>query len=254
MIGEDLDRAADSAMARYSILLDAFRGLFATATANMTAPTAQDIERLKAAAYAESRAWLDAEQQVIMDAVDEFGEQGVRAIESDVGAPNDELSQEILDHLEEVAESLDTQMRLQVERDIALLGEAMRAMSLRARLKRGVGASGNAGGSGAAQSAALSRLTFEFVDRSNRRWPSPKHVRTLWRQALVIASTEATIIRADEVGLSELVVAHADRAHGAYNAILPLDSDEFDETWDAMRSEVFHPNSHAWLTAYEDDD
>lgn len=254
MIGEDLDRAADQAQARYTLLLDAFRGLFAAATANYVAPTQATLTELRNAAYAEAEAWLDAERQVVMDAVDEFGEIGARAVEREVGVSADPLSEDILDHLESLAEALDFQLRLQIERDVALLGDALLGMSLAARLGRGRGAAKIDPRRGAARDVAMSRLTFEFIDRSNRRWPSARHVRTLWRLAMVTAHTEAAILRADEIGLDELVVSHPDRAHGYSGSVLPLSDADFDETWDAMKTEIFHPNSHAFLVPVVEDE
>ena len=150
--------------------------------------------------------------------------------------------------MEYLAESLDVQMRLQVERDVALLVDALRAVSLRERLQRGRGAAAINGRGWDVRNAALTRLSFEFVDRSNRRWPSARHVRTLWRMYLVTAHSEAAIIRANEIGLDALQVSHPDQSHKSYGVELPVADDGFDEIWADLRKDVFHPNSHAWLS------
>lgn len=246
----------------YAILLTAFRGALGNALDTAQPASQQVREALRRELIALGQSWLDDEADTILAEVRASGYAAVRELDAAVRmAPElspqtaDDLDNEIQAHLERLAEDLDQALRLQIERDIALAMRCLRDASLTGALRARRNAAGHQRARGAAETArgALSALVFEFVDRSGRRWPSPRHVMVLWRHALILAWNETALLRAAQIGLRALQVDHPDASYGNRGVLVSTaDQDETFEgedllPWLEVRQEVFHPNSVAWL-------
>lgn len=245
--GADLDQLAEASVSRYAMLLGSFEGILGRALSERDWRSTRARDALRRAAYERATAWLESERRIILDAIDEIGEVAVRDVENAVGTASDPLSDMIQDHLAALAQDLEHELRLQIERDSAALVAALRDAALRSVL-RGRGAPLRTSRAiGALRDETLSGVAFTFLDRAGRRWISTKFTRTAWRRALVLAGAEAALMRMSEIGLDMAVVTHPDRVHENSGRRVALTDGAPGEPWSLLREEVFHPNTHARL-------
>jgi len=248
-----LTRSAEQAGQRYAVFLEAMRGAFARVSAATRLPGSDRTRSLlRRDAYALGRVYLEVEQGEIEDALRAAALAAQTDTIEEVGGPtSSELAEAVEEHVALLVDGLSQEMRLQVERDVSLMMGALRGMALRDALRASPGATTKRGRgeAAAAREEALEALTFQFTDRSNRRWPSPRHVRTLYRQALVLGWNETALLTAGELGLETLEITHPDASHGALGQLVAV-AGETDGaiSWEAAREEgIFHPQTHAWL-------
>jgi hypothetical protein len=245
--GADLNRLADSAAARYQGLLTGFEGALAGALNGRDWRSGRARNSLRRAVYEAANVWLETERNLLVDALDETAEIAVRGVEDAIGSKMDPISSAILDHVAALAQELEHNLRLQIERDSVAVMGALRDAALRSVL-RGRGASPRVGRSlGVIRDDTLSSVVFTHSDRAGRRWLSTKYIRTAWRQALVYAGAEAALLRMSEIGLDLAVVTHPDAAHEGSGRRVALVDGAKGEPWTLLREEVFHPNTHAGL-------
>jgi hypothetical protein len=245
--GTELDRLAESATGRYAKLLLNFELLLANALAGRDWHSARARAALRKASYGVAGDWLDTERSLIQEIVAETGEIAARDVDEATGAASSELPDEIQRHLEAISQDLEHNLRLQIERDTSLLVGLLRDAALR-RALRGRGASLRASRSlGALRDETLSGVVFTVPDRAGRKWASHKLVRTLWRQALVLAGTETALLRMVETRLDLAEVIHPDRAHEGSGRRVALVDGAPGEPWMTVREVIFHPNTHAQL-------
>jgi len=253
-----LTRAAEAAGYRYAAFLEALRSAFGRISASTRAPGSERARNtLKREAYGLARVYLDAEREEIAGSIDATAFMGQTITEREAGVlPGLDLAGPIAAHAALLVDGLENELRLQVERDVALLIAALRGMALAGMLRGASGASPGAarkrgrGEAAQGRQGALETLAFEFTDRSGRRWPSPRHVKILYRQALVLAWNEAALLAAASIGLDTLEVTHPDANHAASGLLVAVSAPAGPEamSWDAMRAEgIFHPQTHAWL-------
>ena len=245
--GADLDRLAEAAAARYQGLLTGFEAILARSLGGRDWRSSRARTALRRDAYDAAGVWLETERNLILDALDETAEVAVRAVENAVGTRGEPLSGAILDHIAALAQELEHNLRLQIERDSVALTAALRDATLRSVL-RGRGARPRVSRAATAfRDDTLSSVVFAYSDRAGRRWASTKYVRTAWRQALVHAGAEAALLRISEIGLDLAVVTHPDAAHEGSGRRVALVDGAKGEPWGVLREEVFHPNTYARL-------
>jgi hypothetical protein len=250
MNAAQLTLIADRAAQRYSLFLEALRGTFMQIAGSSRRPGSERTRNLmRRDAYRLAKVYIESELGEIegdLAAAALAGQAATqRAADFIVVA---ELGPAVAEHVDLLVEGLDQDLRLQAERDVFLTLRALRQMSLSGALRASPGAAGRYVGSGTAQAreGALAALDFEFTDRSGRRWPSPRHVRALYRQALVLAWNEAALLTGADLGLPAMEVTHPDIAHADSGRRVAVLGEG--EAWDEVRLDgIFHPQSHAWL-------
>jgi hypothetical protein len=244
--GAALTRIAERASGRYSLLLAGFRDGLERVIGSHSPGTDRARRRLREEVYGYARVYLGEEVPMLREEILAIGLGGMEATDAAIGGVTRQGRGDDIDaHLAELAADLETALRLQIERDVSLTMRALRDTALAGAIGKRLGPSrGARGGAAASRRAALSGLVFEFVDRGGRRWPSPRHVRVLWRQALVLAWNETALLRMAELGIAAAEVNHPDPQHGETGRRFAVADGGF---WQELRSEVFHPNSNAWL-------
>lgn len=251
--GADLDRLAEAAAGRYANLLISFELLLSQALAERDWRSTRARDALRRVAYTQAGKWLETERGFIADEVEQAGEIAVNDVDEATSVSPDPLSAGISGHLAALSQDLEHALRLQIERDTSLLVGTLRDAALRRALK-GHGVPLRASRAlGALREETLSGVVFTVSDRAGRRWASHKAVRTLWRQALVLAGAESALLRMAETGLDLAVVTHPDRTHEGSGRRVALTEGAAGEPWPVVREAVFHPNTHARLAPVLED-
>lgn len=246
-LGSDLDRVAEAAGSRYGMLLGNFEALLSRTLSGRDWRSTRGRDALRRSVYQLATSWLNIERNTIFDDLDETAEIAVRGVEEATGAPIEALSPAIMTHLSTLAQDVEHGLRLQIERDTSTVMGVLRDAALRSVL-RGRGVPLRSGRTlGTLRDDALSGVVFTFADRAGRRWLSTKHVRTLWRRGMVMAGTEAALIRMSEIGLERAIVTHPDMGHENSGRYVALIDGAQGDPWPVVREEVFHPNTHARL-------
>ncbi|CAO3459767.1 hypothetical protein [Azospirillum argentinense] len=245
---------AEQAGQRYTALVAAWRGIHASALEARDFGTARGLGRARAGAYDVARSFLDTERALLAATL-----RGV-ALEAHAHALSiartlsaDELpdaAHELLSASQSYAES---ELAVQIERDIALLLKRLRAAAIDVDMIARI--------QGVARSAALiqhraragTELRFAFKDRANRKWPSRTFVRTTWRQALLDVYNETVMASVAAIGASRVRVVTSDAPAAANGLILTLLPGVDLPTYAEVRDAVFHPNAEAWLAPLDTD-
>lgn len=90
---------------------------------------------------------------------------------------------------------------------------------------------------------------FYFVDRINRRWPSQKYIRSIWRHHLLTAYNETYLFTLAEYGETTARVVHLDPNHRVHGLVLAIADEGNLLRYEDVRDEIFHPNADAIVTA-----
>ncbi len=236
-----LNHAAEQAAERYGRLLEGFQAGFLLASMSVVE---QGLDRtrteLLARAYEQAGAWLEEERPALDLELSEMANQAAETLDTTPSAP-------ALDHIAAIGEALDTALRVQIERDIATMAAGLRDIALRAALAARARGVARGGVVSPIRGDIASRLRFDFADRSNRRWSSERHVRTLWRQALVYAWNETALILLTEQGFETAAILHPDPNHAARGVVIQLGEEGEGMGWAEARDEFFHPNTHSYV-------
>lgn len=201
-------------------------------------------------AYDLARVYLEAEEAEIVAGLTAAAEAAQAETNAAAGARNGAILDTAAAHAMQLGEALQGELRLQIERDVLIMRGALRTMTLTQTLRASPGAAGRGRRGHAAETreGALSALAFEFTDRAGKRWPSPRHVRVLWRHALVLAWNESALLAGAAIGLDAMEIAHPDPRHGGYGQKIAVAAQGDGMTWQEARGEgYFHPQSNAWL-------
>lgn len=245
-----LSETAQRASERYVSFLNSLRGTLSTVIRSDPADVRTRRE-LRMSAFAIARTFIDVEMKLIEQDLDDVADYQFRRAVSEAGLQAADIDRaEILDDLlAETADHLETEMRAQIERDVAQLLKRHKDFQLEVHLisltERVDPRS--------AQFRALMRhsdqVRFFFKDRSGRRYPSQKFIRTVYRDALLQAGNEIYMLTAVDVGFKKARVVHPDRNAGVNDYVFPLNPDTGQGSYVEIRDEAFHPNSNAILKA-----
>lgn len=248
MILGRLTEAAEAAAQRYTLLTEAWRGLFATSISASDFGAPSLTSRAIDSAYALASQFLSDERQRIADLTFEIATEARQQAISDIRS-NDttELTEPALEHLRETQRYMSDELVAQVHRDIAQLRQGLQRVSLEVSLasrSRGI----------STRSALLeyrignsADLQFMFFDRQGRKWSSKKFIRAVWRHTLLSVYNEMILMSAADHGLSRVKVVHQDAKSDVHGTIVALGSNSEFVTYSEIRNEVFHPNANSVL-------
>ena len=244
MIGSQFSQLADRASRRYSGLLSSFDGVYQAALDQ--APGSPKTQRWAIkSAYGLAEAYLSEEGHHLSDDLSLVRDNAHSTTAMLLSSMSSEQEPSVAAHVDEIETELDAGVRTQVERDVSAISRGLRGVGLRAALI--------ARGRELPRSEALkiarsdTSPSFAYNDRANRRWPSHKYVRTLWRHALVTTWNETAMLTMAAHGLTRAEIQHPDESHAWNGERIALDETGVLPTWDDVKDEVFHPNSEAWL-------
>lgn len=155
----------------------------------------------------------------------------------------------VQDYQDKLIEFASTELTSQIQRDMAQALRHLEEFSLEVFMHRQRGVTEDEAIANAVINGRA-RHQFFFSDRSGRRHPSQKFIRTLMRHTLLVGFVEVYALHAAAFGADHMLVEHPDKeaTHAGMKVGitrengLPLVSD--------LKDEVFHPNSNASLKAY----
>lgn len=243
-----LTEEAEAGAARYSLVTEAWRGLFASAIAGSDFGSPSASTRVIEEAYAIASDFLTEERRRIADACKEIAvEARQRALSAISSIDAEMLTDAALEHLSETQRYMSDELVAQVHRDIALLRSTLQRVSLEVAIasrSRGISKTtalmeyriGNA-----------ADLQFVFHDRQSRKWSSKKFVRAVWRHTLLAVYNESILMTAADHGLTRVRVEHENADAESHGMIIALGSNSEFPTYSEIRNEVFHPNANAVL-------
>lgn len=249
MITRQMSAAAEAAAQRYGTLVEGWRLLFARSFSEQDFGSARQIIRIKNSAYEMARAFLRTEVDLIET---EFRQVALEAQGSTLSSLAIPLAQELTDDALELlaasAEYLQTELSVQIERDIAWLLQSVRSANLQVFI--------SSSSRGISRQAAVmeyrignaAELQFFFHDRRNQKWPSRKFVRAVWRHSLLNLYNETVLLTLAEAGQGTAYIIHANPQSDNHGLQIALSSGTELPTYGEIRSEVFHPNSDAVLS------
>jgi hypothetical protein len=253
MIGNDLTAAAEAAGARYLSMVMTWRGLYAQALAGGDFATPRAAQSLKDQAYAVARSFLKTEEALLDEA---FASIALRArrdalldASAALGADSDAArTGELLSAFSHYAL---VEITVQIERDVAHMMQRLRSAALVSE----AAARAQAISRNAAQMQYRLRhgdeLRFYFKDRSNRKWPSQKFVRTVVRGTLLETYNQVVMASLSEQRIDRARIVHPDASSRWQGAEITLAPNVDLPTYEEVRDEVFHPNSEAVLARPE---
>lgn len=243
-----LTEEAEAGAARYGLLTEAWRGLFASAITSSDFGAPVTSTRAIEKAYAIASDFLREERIRIAQATEEIATRARQRALSDISSIDaEDLTDAALEHLSETQRYMSDELVAQVHRDIALLRQTLQRVALEVGL--------------ASRSRGISHLSalveyrignaadlqFMFHDRQARKWTSKKFVRAVWRHTLLSVYNESILMTAADHGLTRVRVEHEDAGAQSHGIIVALGSNSEFPTYSEVRNEIFHPNANAVL-------
>lgn len=251
IVQHEFNLAADAAAARYGVLVDGWRGLYAQALNSPRFGTAQNLEALQNLAYEMGRRFLADEINQIAMAFAGIVREALRASFTQLSADAAQSEPEaVTDHSEALADYLRTELAIQIERDIAFLRQSLQRVQLQVAIA--------ARSQGIQPRAALmayrmtsgGELTFFFHDRRNQKWPSRRFVRTVWRHSLLTLYNETVLLVLAEHGDTIVMVEHINPDAEAHGMQIAMGSNSALPVYADIRNEIFHPNADAIIARW----
>lgn len=243
-----LNHLAGDAQARYGLMLNSLRGVYAAAARGATSPTV--IGSAHEAALTIGKVYLDTESQHVRADGYEIALEAHQRASRDLGLTSDaKLPEALSDQLIASGEHLIAQLARQVEQDIATMDLGIRRMGFEIRaLAQARGVNYEAAG---VQYRAIAPAPSEFFirDRLGRRLQSDKNARTMWRQHLVLTSTESYLFTAAAAGHERVRLNHTDPNHPAYGLEIDIFPGGKGQAYQDIRESIFHPNSDVTVAA-----
>lgn len=239
---------AEAASERYGDLVETWRGIYQSTLYSEGSEKPRAVNRVVQQAMEVARSYLARERGELYSGFYEVVLEARLATLGDLNSnARQELDHEMQTRLDETVEYVLHEITIQVERDIAMLGHALRSTVLNVQL--------------AAQSRGLhyrsalieyrignaSELHFFFHDRRNQKWPSRKFVRSVVRHNLIAAYNETVLMTMATHGVGMAEVVHLDAKADVQGIEIALSSGSSLPTYAEIRNEIFHPNSDAWL-------
>jgi hypothetical protein len=252
-LGALLSEHAEESSRRYLGLVDAWRHFHERAIMSPDFGTARGMTALREQAYGNARSFLHAEQVMIQEISHQIALQARRDALNDQSATvtADTLSERIAELLTSSLSDLENEITVQIERDIAFLVRSVRNAALEVETAATAQQISRVAAKVQFRMRDRGELKFYFKDRQNRKWPSQKFVRTVWRQHLLDTYNETVLATLADFGIDQaMVVAPGSNNDRVLVTVLP--GSEL-PTYRELRDEIFHPNSEAYLAPVEED-
>lgn len=246
MITNRMSVAADAAAERYGLLMDGWRAVYRDAIDDRRFGSARLLREVRTRAYDQARTFMEIEIEFVESEITNMTDEAKAAIEDqrrtavDSGVAKNEV-------VEANFALLQREMTIQMERDVAFMIASLRRSYLNVALA--------ARARGISHKAALiqyrignaTELQFFFHDRSSRKWPSRRFIRSVWRQTLLSAYNESALVALAALGEDKAQIEHASPAAATNGLVISMSPDSTLPIYSEVRDEVFHPNAEAIL-------
>jgi len=251
-ITQRLTSEAEIAGARYGLLVEAWRGIYHRALNDSRFGSAKLIAAVREQGYALARTYLDNEAVFIETAFAQIASDAHSDTTRALGvAVAPELTDDAETHLSAICEYLQSELSIQIERDIAFLIDTLRKTYLTIALSA---SSRRVSAKNALMEFRLgnaAELQFFFHDRRNQKWSSRKFVRSVWRHSLLAAYNEVALLTIADHAVDVAMVRHDDPSSQFHEMKIALYSGSAFPTYVEIRNEVFHPNANAIVVPLE---
>lgn len=187
---------------------------------------------------AEARHVSEAIVQIALRAVTDAG----KALTGPDAAP--ELPKAVIAHLSDIEDILKQDIARQTQRDIDTIRGKFKGVLLQANLNKMVNGGKRLNHLMGVFASDTTDLNFWFTDRSNRRWPSQKFIRTVWRQALLTVYNESYLMVLAAAGEAFAEVEADSPSDRFAGMVFGIDSQGAEPNYISIKDEVFHPNSN----------
>jgi hypothetical protein len=242
---------AEAAAIRYGLLLDGWKALYNRALDDPRFGAPVQLTELTDEAYAMARRYLGAEGVEMSDALEQIAREALTATHAELSVEDsDELPDDVDEHVSAFVEHLMSELKIQIERDIAtlkktlqqtILGVTLAASAQRLPLRTALIQH---------RIAANTDIKFGFTDRRSAKWPARRYIRTIWRHDLIALYNDVVLMTLADAGVDTAEVRHTDveaETHGLKISI--VDNTELPTLAD-IRDQTFHPNAEAVLARY----
>ncbi|PZR92255.1 MAG: hypothetical protein DI537_13795 [Stutzerimonas stutzeri] len=248
MILEILDHQAEAARRRYESLTLNWSGLYSRGLSNLDFSSAQAASAIVQEAYQLANAYLEAEKDRIVDAIDQIASDAHQAVLTEIASvAAGELTDAALAHLTQTQNYLSDEIIAQIHRDIALVRRTLQSTVLSATIQ--------------ARSRRISfraaliehrvknqdELDFRFVDRRLRSTPAKTFVGSIWRYALLSAHNETTLMTLVDHGLDRAAVRRVENGAVIQTEVISVTGRGGLRAYPEVRNDLFHPNARSWL-------
>jgi hypothetical protein len=248
MISNKLNEISERAADRYSQLIVVWQGLYQRYANSSEFGSIRNLSRLSEEAYAIARDFLAKEGLTLNAAIEEIASDARRDALAQLQSNDESEETALAGELLMLTDSyLAREIAIQIERDISLLTESMRKMTLQ------VVQSARIQGVSIRQALIQHRIThsepvqFFFYARNAAKWPSRRFVRTLWRHTLLSVYNEMMMTILVDHGEFQAQVDHPNTDFHAQGRVISLFDGSNLPTYLDVRNELFHPNSDAVL-------
>lgn len=244
MIGKKLTQTAEVSAMRYASLCEGWQHRFDQALNDKHFGYADHITRVVADCYALAETFLADERDDIARTIAEIASDAHQKTLSEIESVDSaEMTPTALAHLSEMERYVADELIAQIHRDIALVRRQLHKIQLEvASMVRARGLQ---------ERAALieyrinnsENLKFMFHDRYARKWSSKKFVRAMWRHSLLATYNEIVMLTLADHGIGRAAVM----GQGGYMQSIALDGSQELDSYQDVSTEIFHPNTDAYL-------
>ena len=240
MVSDHFTEVAGNASARYQNVLDIFRNLLTGAQTQSF--SARRLAILRQQANDVAVTFLQSEREWIKEVLFKTALNALQSARKDLGGKSDtNLPETLRSYLAQSEEYLEGEVRAQLFRDIEAICRSYREFAVAAdMLSRSTGVSSSHAISSISSGG---RFKFMFRDRIGRLYAAQKYIRSVWRHTLVCLSVEFYILEASSLGAEKFTINHPDATSAWAEVEFDLDP-ESSVNFQAIREEVFHPNSN----------
>ncbi len=243
-----LTATAEQAAQRYSLCLGAFQAIRQNLSGARSPASQATRDKALRQGYEAAQVYLTDEVTNLQREMEGQALVAATLTQERVGATSEIPWDDVRVHVGGLSSELERDIRTQLERDVATIGISLREIGLRAKLVTGATAHETT------ENQALLKIRagqkdapFVFRDRAGRQWASSKYIRTVWRKALVLAWNETALLTMAANGVERATIHHTDANYAAYGMKITLSEDDTLPSWEDVRDDIFHPNTHAWL-------
>lgn len=241
--------AAEAAAQRYGLMIEGWRAIFRNALSVQDFGTERAMNRARDEVYAIARTYLHSEGNIILERMTAVASEARRDALSSLGSSASlELPVDASELVSATQQYLLNEIAIQIERDIAMFTMALRQAVLQIRLVAQVNGIGQQMAQLQYQAGNSQELHFFYHDRANKRWPSRKFVRAIWRQSLLSVFNEVMLLTLADHGFDHAEVQHLHEKAGVHGLKVAMGMSASLPSYGEIRIDVFHPNAEAILT------
>lgn len=212
-------------------------------------------ERLRneaeAVAMGAARSYVERESDIVRSDITEVAEIAHSTALSDLSVVPEPISERLREFAEDSAYYVSRILAAQAERDVITMAQHNQQTAL--RIDRYVRSGRHSPSTAAAQIMIEDNNSpaFRFIDRMGRKYKASKHIRDIYRQALINVYNEVYADTVADYGRDTVFVKHPDpgfKWHRAELVIVTGSSFDALPLYYDVRDEIFHPSSQATIT------